>query len=823
MNVLRMSRSAIILSVCFELCGYCANNTSAASASTEIDLTDAVIVVGSSGTVQARAADMLSDEIAKRTGVRLKVTGSMPNGGKSAILIGRAGDMTVSPPGDLKVPSKADGYAIWADNNTVYLLGRDDRGALFAAGRLIRLLAMSKGKARIAADLRLASAPEYPIRGHQLGYRNLNNTYDTWDPAAYEQYIRDLIIFGTNAIELLPTLNVGSGLDGHMKQPKWQMNKALSKLIGSYGLEVWVRITVYHDDLRTAEAEKQTMAKRRRLFENLDQVDALFVPGGDGGDTPPEILMPWLGRLAKVLRRVHPKATLWVSNQTYESEENDFFFSYLQREAPDWLEGVVYGPWTTVSIPEVRRRIPSKYKIRRYPDVGHCLGCQYPVPQWDRAFSQTLGREPICPRPRAVTHIHNLYAPFCDGFITYSDGVNEDLNKFVFTALGWDSKTAVEKILQEYGKVFFGDEYADAVAGGLLALENNWVGPIAENQGIDQTLQVWRDIARQDGGRLGDNWRLQLHLFRAYYDSFLKHKAAAELDYEARAYEALKQAPQKGVAEAISQARLELGRTDTERPGRQLREQIEKLGSALFKSIGMQLSTRAPYRASGPRRGAVMDYLDRPLNDRLWLESQFRHILGLQETKAQLARIDRIVNWDDPGPGGFYDDLGFVGKYTHLVRQKTWQQDPQFLESPIAEQYYSGDVFHAYKLSWQDQTQMRYRMVATAPADELSPQKQARMATQDRPLLTMRYEDLDKHARYRVRVTYHGHFRPVVRLVADGSYEVHGPLAQPKPTWPVEFDVPTEASRDGTLTLQWRLLNGARGCQVAEVWLIRQH
>jgi hypothetical protein len=730
--------------------------------------------------------------------------------------------LTVSPPAGLEVPTKADGYAIWADNEKVYLLGRDDRGALFAAGRLIRLLAMSKGAVRVRSDLRLANAPEYPIRGHQLGYRNLNNTYDKWDLAAYEQYVRDLIIFGTNAIELVPTLNPDKKPGPHMQKSMWQMNEALSEMIGSYGLDVWTWIKVMYEDVNTPEAQDHALEKRKRLFKSLPHLDAVFVPGGDGGDTPVEVLLPWLGRLARVLREVHPKATLWVSNQTYEAKDNDLFFNYLQTESPDWLAGVVYGPWTTVSIPEVRRRTPGKYKLRRYPDICHCLGCQYPVPQWDRTFSQTFGREPICPRPKGMTHIHNLYAPLTDGFIAYSDGATDDLNKFIWSALAWDSKTAVETVLHEYGKTFFGDNCADVVVRGLLKLEANWVGPVAENKGIGRTLRIWRDIARRGGDELADNWRLQMYLYRAYYDSYLKNRSNAELDYQAKAYRALKRASQIGVTRAIDNARLELARVDAEKPAHKLRERIETLGAELFESIGLQMSIKTPYKASGQRRGAVLDYLDRPLNDRLWLEAQFEAILSLHNQRDQLARIERIVNWDDPGPGGFYDDLGSVGKDPHLVRQENWRQDPQFLESPIAEQYYSSEVQDANKLSWRDQAQIRYRMGAHPPDDKFSPNELALWDSQARPVLTMRYENLDRKARYRARVTYHGRFRPCVRLVADDKYEVHGPLTQPKPTWPVEFDVPTEATRDGTLTLQWRLLNGARGCQVAELWLIRE-
>jgi hypothetical protein len=91
----------------------------------------------------------------------------------------------------------------------------------------------------------------------------------------------------------------------------------------------------------------------------------------------------------------------------------------------------------------------------------------------------------------------------------------------------------------------------------------------------------------------------------------------------------------------------------------------------------------------------------------------------------------------------------------------------------------------------------------------------------------MRYTGLDAAARYKVRVVYAGdNFRARVRLLANDAVEVHPLMAKPKDVRPVEFDVPPEATRGGTLTLTWYQDAGrggsGRGCQVAEVWLIKK-
>jgi len=168
----------------------------------------------------------------------------------------------------------------------------------------------------------------------------------------------------------------------------------------------------------------------------------------------------------------------------------------------------------------------------------------------------------------------------------------------------------------------------------------------------------------------------------------------------------------------------------------------------------------------------------------------------MEDKTAQLARIDRIINWEDPGLGGFYDNLGVEGKQPHLVRQKPWRDDPGYVHSPVEHNRHEADSTD--RQSWLVVALTRY----------------------DTPL-RMRYEGLDPKARYRIRIVYSGPFSPVIRLVADDQYEVHGPLEQPEPIRPLEFDITESATADGSLNLEWQLMNLRRGVGVGEVWLIK--
>jgi len=155
--------------------GGCAQYIGNNSASRRIDLAQAVIVVPASNRRHTTAAVMLQEEIKKRTGIRLALSESKPKTDMPAIVLGTVKTLrgTYSLRSGPEVPSKAEGYAIWVDAKkqkmpVVYLVGRDDRGALFAAGRLIRLGRMSRGNLSIEASVRIAAAPKYALRGHML-------------------------------------------------------------------------------------------------------------------------------------------------------------------------------------------------------------------------------------------------------------------------------------------------------------------------------------------------------------------------------------------------------------------------------------------------------------------------------------------------------------------------------------------------------------------------------------------------------------------------------------------------------------------------------
>ena len=728
-----------------------------------IDLTKATVVTRESG----KPIQVLVEEVEKRTQLRWPVVAQMPGSGP-VIRIERG-------------TGPAEGFSIRTEGETVSVRGNDARGVLFGVGRLLRALEMRRQNIVLPAPPNITTAPETRLRGHQLGYRPKTNSYDGWTLAMWEQYIRELAVFGTNAVELIPPRSDDDGDSPHFPLPAIDMMAGMSKVCDDYGLDVWIWYPALDRDYGDPKTVEFALKEWGAVFERLPRIDAVMVPGGDPGATRPRLLMALLEKQRANLRRWHPKAQMWMSPQSFSPEWLEEFFGILKLE-PAWLDGIVHGPQVRHSLPQLRQMVPKRYPIRNYPDITHSRQCQFPVPDWDPAFSVTEAREPINPRPSGMAEIFRRDNPNTVGFITYSEGCNDDVNKIVWSALGWRSKSDVIEVLREYSRFFIHPDFAGGFAEGLLALERNWRGPALANEGIYPALQQFQSVERSATPPMLLNWRFQQALYRSYYDALVRARLMHETEAEARAMESLRNAPSTGALLALDRAERILDSAVAERPAADWRARVFELAEALYQSIRMQLSV-SRYKAISVGRGANLDTIDHPLNSRPWLKQRFAEIRLTAIEAERQRRIAEITDWTNPGPGGFYDDLGHPGRQPHVVA------------SPL-----TGISTANGPRSSQDHAETLF----------------------DAPL-RMRYPGLDPAAQYKVRVVYGMEQpNPQVKLTADEKYEVH-PLLKKEPR-PMEFDIPRDATADGDLTLSWTQAPGSRGngrgTQVAEVWLM---
>lgn len=775
-----------------------------------IDLSKAVVVSPADLTSHERkAVQVLVDELEERTLIRPEVVHEWPQSADSVIAVGPM-DKLQSFAGPLaedsglrEQPQGAEGFQIRIRKTpqgipAIAVIGNDSRGVFHGCGRLLRELHLRRGSIRLPDSLDLSTAPRYPIRGHQLGFRPKTNSYDAWTAPMWEQYIRDLAVFGNNAIEIMPPRTDDAADSPHFPLPQIEMMAEMSRIADEYDMDVWIWYPAMDEDYTDPKTVEAALVEWGEVFKRLPRINAVFVPGGDPGHTQPRVLFNLLEKETEVLKRHHPKAQMWMSPQSFNGDSMEEFFRLMNEDQPNWLSGIVFGPQNRVSLPELRRRVPARYPIRHYPDITHTIRCQFAVPDWDSAFAFTEHREVINPRPRGYANIIRLWPEDYQGFITYSEGCNDDVNKVVWSELGWDPSTDVFETLRRYSRYFIGVDYTDTFAQGLLALERNWEGPLLANAGVEQTLLQFRQMEREASPQVLLNWRFQQALYRAYYDAYVKRRLAYETELEQQAMDTLRKAGSIGAEAAVALAEEILDRGALDPVATDLRARVFELAEALYQSIRMQLSVPR-YQAIHWGRGGNLDLIDKPLNNRNWLLRKFEEIEDLDVEEDRLGKIEEILNWTNPGPGGFYDDLGSLAAQPRLVREKSPSEDPEFRESPWVGFEYQPER----RISWCNHAETRYETP-----------------------LKLHYTGLDPSARYRVRVVYAGEdFRPTIRLLADEVHEVHGYRLKENPIRPVEFDIPKEATADGELLLAWNQEPGrggaGRGCQVGEVWLIR--
>jgi len=783
--------------------------------SPHIDLTNSIVVIPQdlSGP-EHRALTMLVEEVEKRTHVHWPTATAWPLSPTPVIVVGTASTLRAFETpyaGELRMTQEEatapEGYRIRALGTraqpAVFIIGNDARGVLFGVGHMLRALSMSQGRVTLPEGFSVTTAPRYRLRGHQLGYRDKTNSYCGWDLDQWEQYIRDLVVFGANAIELIPPRSDDKADSVHFPLPPLDMMAGMSGIADEYGLDVWIWYPALDTDYGDPATVDFALKEWSRVFEALPRIDALYVPGGDPGQTPPGHLLRLLEKQTASLKSFHSDAEMWVSSQGFSQEWMDEFIEILNHDKPAWLSGILLAPWMHMTIGELRAQIPDQYLIRTCPDITHNFSSQYPVPDWDVAYALTEGRESINPRPTDQATIFRQTQHGSIGFVTYSEGCNDDVNKCVWSALGWDPDRRVIDILRDYSRYYIGERYTDDFAQGLLALEHNWQGPLGLNADVYTTLQQFQDMESTASPDDLKNWRFQQALYRAYYDAYTRSRLLYETSLEEQSLDQLRQAEGKGSLTVLTEAERILDLAVNQPISTAWRTRIFQLAEALFQSVHMQLSVRL-YQGQEEVRGANLDGVDYPLNNRPWLKEQFAKLRTLAEETDQLAGIQAIVQWTNPGPGGFYDDLSSPAHHPHLIKGPGFSKDPGFLRSAQRHFPYRKNP-RPLRVSWRCFT----GSLNDAPFE-------------------MHYQDLNPNACYKIRIVYsdlNPHVK--VRLEANDGIEVHPFISKRVPPEPVEFVIPREATQGEKLTLRWyrepgRGGNGT-GCEVAEIWLMKTY
>lgn len=706
------------------------------------------------------------------------------------------------------------------------VLGKDERGEFYGMARVLRKVMAQKGKILCPEELDgMSLTPEYPLRGHQLGYRDKNNTYGAWTVKDFERYIRDMALFGANAIELLPPKTDDALFSSTFVEDPFELMIEVAKIIHSYHMDVWLWYPNVGRDYDDLDCMYRELKERERIFSSIPYLNAILVPLGDPGSLWPTRAMQVTEECVKIMRKYHPEAGVWVAPQHFQPEPGWYEDFYrLMAEEPDWITGVCFAPWEQHEVQEMRDMLPERYRhnIRNYPDISHNTNCQFPVPMWDNAFALTLGREGNNARPRAMKHIHNLVEPYTCGAITYSEGIHDDMNKIIWGDQDFDSRTEAVDTVRDYVRMFISSEITEELTDLVMRSEENWVGPILENEGIDR---VYQDMCALDGKvdeATRNNYRYQMIKLRIFTDYWTKYKYAVDQQNEKTARGFLSKAAKLGSAAAIKEARYALGLSRDVPAMEDLLFEMQKLADALYSNCGIQLTVTWH---GGQRwiRGAYLETAHMSMNDAQYLLGKMKEIEREQDETARVEALLKLNAREDPGEGGIYCSLGTQEGFGHVTQWRTWEEDPGYLKTPVKDHsiYSIMGMFHQMK-GWYNEFPMPLNWAWNATALYGTP-------------LEVVFDGLDPESEYRLKVFYPNAFLKAVHhmqkpeedtecyfwagdeLIAD---RIPRQEIRSDAVW--EYDLPKSSYADGTLRLKWQAYGTLKALAVSELWIIRK-
>ncbi|MBR3767200.1 MAG: hypothetical protein IKL10_03055 [Clostridia bacterium] len=551
-----------------------------------------------------------------------------------------------------------DDFSVLIEEKQIIFSASGIRGFIFAIGLFLRKCSVTENTISLLWNISGKYTPDKKIRGHQVGYRQTSNTYDAWDIPEYRRCYLDMMYFGVNTCEHIPYENGTSNRNSIMRRDEQELLYAAAKEADDLGLDVSVWYPNCEKDIETA------IKNREELFSKAERLDYIFPPGGDPGDIQPEELMTRCKEFREILKKYHPTAGMWPSaQQPHQFPDWGTKFLWEMKKMPDFIDGVITGPNAAFPLDILRRHLPQKYPIRLYPDITHNLRCEYPVhfdrDDWHYALQTANGRESINPRPTEYKKIHADTRGYVIGSVSYSEGVNDDINKAVWSALDFDPDTPVREILEDYSRLFFHGTDFEKAADGIFGLEKNWEGAPEENPCIENTLKLWEELGNENK-QLLSNWRYIQCLFRARCDAFVRRRILFENSLITQA---------KRIALSDIKKAEEILRTPLPENISELKKQIEENGKQLFDLIGMQLDV-SNYHAKNFERGAVLDTIKLPVTDLPWLLNCFEKAENLNDDE-KTAYIIRCFNRNKVEKDEYYYSVALHGLNPGGVKQNS--------------------------------------------------------------------------------------------------------------------------------------------------------
>ena len=205
------------------------------------------------------------------------------------------------------------------------------------------------------------------------------------------------------------------------------------------------------------------------------------------------------------------------------------------------------------------------------------------------------------------------------------------------------------------------------------------------------------------------------------------------------------------------------------------KDELKRLAQRIYELAGIELK--------------AVNRLDMCITDLDWIMNELKKSLQLEDVDQVRSRIKEILDYENPGPGGFYDNAGEPGQQPHLV-QREWVSRHVNLHNVTS---------------------------------DMKPSQYVHLFAPGKKGITFKYTSLDPNAQYRVKVTYLADDWGIggVQQLFANNYLIHDYIEMP---WgevkQFTFDIPRSLYENGSLELKF-ISEKSKYVVISEIWLLK--
>jgi hypothetical protein len=426
----------------------------------------------------------------------------------------------------------------------LFVVGANPGNVLAAVGKLLRTSRYGDGSLRLPRRA-LADRAGLPVRGVYFA-THFFNFYHVALLEEVDRLIEDCALWGLNQLVVWFDMHHFAGPDVPEAQKFLERLKHFQATAHDAGMQVGLLflgnegysstpselrakrgVRWWHYGVEVCPATDEGMAliakNQAGVLDAFKQVDFVWSWPYDQGGCDCEKCRPWgcngflkvSEQLAKLYHQRNPKGKVWLStwffdkNATDSNPEYAGLIKHLHEKRPDWIAGIVSDGFLK---PLQNRPSPERYPLAVFPEIS-----EYNMSPWGGC-----GANPI---PEACDRQAAEFRGKISGGWPYSEGIYEDLNKFLWAGFFWSPDRPSDEILAEYASYYLSPEAAADGVRLFRLLEKTLPRANFKIKNLKEAEEAWK-LAQAIDARIPavnrTNWRWRILCIRTKIDYIIK-------------------------------------------------------------------------------------------------------------------------------------------------------------------------------------------------------------------------------------------------------------------------------------------------------------